>query len=423
LTGEGSHVIEYRSHDLLTNVETTNSIQFIVDDTPPTTTVSVGEPKYQDVELFITSNTEVNLTSADGGVTPVGLDVIQYRIDGGTWQQYASSLTLTGNDGPHVIEYNSTDLLGNTESVNTITLNLDNAPPSTTLSPATGPYTLDTLFTISTTDSGCGVNVTRYRIDGGVLAEYSGGFTLPEGFHNISFFSIDNLDNTEEEKWLEVTIQAPPPNTPPTVTITSPIGGEEWLRGSSHTITWTMHDEQDAYENLTVYVNYTTGGVPYSIAAGLTGMGSYLWMLPDMEAEDVVVNVTVIDSGGLKGWDESGPLTIKTPPRPEAETNYKPIVAVMFAIVLTVVGLWSSRRRPWKGGKDKMAVVKAFIFISLPFILVEAATGVVSLLTRQLSMPPIIGFGTAVDLLVLVVGLMVSIHRILRKAPSLAEDR
>lgn len=414
LTGEGTHIVDIRSHDLLTNEETISSIQLIVDDTPPTTNVSVGQPKYQSTELYITSSTGIDLTPTDGGAVPVGLDHIQYRIDGDTWQQYTSTLTLTGNDGPHVIEYNSTDLLGNIESVNTITLHLDNTPPSTALSPAMGPYTLDTMFTFTASDSGCGLNVTKYRMDGGSWIGYSDGFSLTEGDYNISFYSIDNLDNTEEEKWLDVTVQATVPNTPPTVTITSPANGEEWSVSSSHTVTWTMHDDQDSNENLTIYVNYTTQETTYSIVAGLQGIESYLWTLPDTEADDVVINITIIDTGGLKGWDESH-VTIKASPPPSVETNYKPLIALIFAVVLAVIGLWSSRKRPWKGGEDRRAVAMSFAFTCLPFIIVEVLTGILSVFVDPLKIPPAIGWGTGVDVVILVVGLLFSLLRLARK--------
>jgi hypothetical protein len=54
-----------------------------------------------------------------------------------------------------------------------------------------------------------------------------------------------------------------------------------------------------------------------------------------------------------------------------------------------------------------MAVAKAFMLMSMPFVLAEVATGVVSYLTGQLSIPPSVGPGTAVDLAILVVGLAV----------------
>jgi len=70
---------------------------------------------------------------------------------------------------------------------------------------------------------------------------------------------------------------------------------------------------------------------------------------------------------------------------------------------------------PWNGGKDRMAVVKAFVIFSPLFVLAEAATGVASFLTGQLSMPIPLGIGTAVDLAILLVGLAVAIVLVLRK--------
>jgi len=91
-------------------------------------------------------------------------------------------------------------------------------------------------------------------------------------------------------------------------------------------------------------------------------------------------------------------------------------------IVLVVVGYWSSRRRPWKGGKDRMAVAKAFTFTVMPFVLVETATGIVSLLTGILSISPLIGAGTVIDFLVLAAGLSVFVHKSLRPRDSNRES-
>ena len=101
-------------------------------------------------------------------------------------------------------------------------------------------------------------------------------------------------------------------------------------------------------------------------------------------------------------------------PPPEGAVNYKPLVAALFAIVLAVIGLWSSRRRPWKGGKDRMDALMAFAFASLPFVLAEAVTGIASYLTGQLSIPPVLGIGTAIDSGILVTGLVIALARMLR---------
>jgi hypothetical protein len=303
LTGEGDHSIDWYSVDRAGNVEEVASMLLRVDDTPPVTAISIGEPKYLTGGTYVNSSTPLALSAVDGGV---GSNSTFYRLWDGTWtlwREYSSSLSLAGRDGAWYVEFLSFDYLGNMEVVQNETLILDDTPPVTTISPAAP-------FTLAAADSGCGVNVTMYRIDGGNWTVYTGGFILAEGEHTIYYYSIDNLGNVEQEK----------------------------------------------------------------------------------------------------------SLVVKPPP--EVAVNYKPLVALVFAIILLVAGIWSSKRRPWKGGKDRMAVMKAFTFTSMPFVLAEAATGLVSLLTGQLSIPPPVGPGTALDLAILVAGLAVQGFTVFRPGRS-----
>lgn len=152
----------------------------------------------------------------------------------------------------------------------------------------------------------------------------------------------------------QLTIRAPL-NTPPTINVTYPRGGEVLLKGSSQIITWTMHDSQDVGANLTIYINYTAGGVTNQLAVALKGQLSFAWTLPDIGANDVVVNITVIDTGGLRGWSQSGPFTIKAPPpqsqQPDLPSQYwwlvlAIVVAVVFALLLFAL---ASRKKPEEG--------------------------------------------------------------------------
>jgi hypothetical protein len=277
-----------------------------VDDTPPATAIAIGEPKYLVGGTFVKSSTNVTLSATDGGA---GSNSTFYRLWGGSWTgwlEYPSSFTLAGRDGTWYVEFLSFDRLGNAETVRNETLILDATPPVTTISPAS-PFTLDA------TDSGCGVNVTVYRIDGGDWTVYVGGFTLVEGEHTIYYYSIDYLGNVEQERSFVVT------------------------------------------------------------------------------------------------------------PPPEVAVNYKPIVAVIFAIILLVAGVWSSRRRPWKGGKGRMAVAKAFLIISMPFVLLETATGMISFFTGELSIPPLVGLGAVADIAILLAGLGVAILQALKARSSGAD--
>jgi hypothetical protein len=58
-----------------------------------------------------------------------------------------------------------------------------------------------------------------------------------------------------------------------------------------------------------------------------------------------------------------------------------------------------------------MAVMKSFVLTALPFVLIEAATGILSLSFEPLRIPPLIGWGTGVDCTMLAAGLLVSVIR------------
>jgi hypothetical protein len=109
-------------------------------------------------------------------------------------------------------------------------------------------------------------------------------------------------------------------------------------------------------------------------------------------------------------------------PRPlEVAVIYGPLVALIFAIILLAAGVWSSKRRPWKGRKDRMAVVKEFAIISMPFVLAEATTGIISFISGKLRIPPSVGVGMAVGMAILLVGLGVAILNVLKAKQSKVE--
>ena len=60
-------------------------------------------------------------------------------------------------------------------------------------------------------------------------------------------------------------------------------------------------------------------------------------------------------------------------------------------------------------------MAKAFAITSLPFVLAETATGILSIATGELRIPPLIGIGTAVDLVILLFGLATAVVFVLRK--------
>jgi len=219
ITTEGSHSIMYRSTDNVGNVEIEKILTVIVDDSPPLTTITTGSPHYQvqDV-LYVTSSTVFSITAEDEGS---GVAIIEYMIDNASWQTYDMPFTLAG-EGSHEIAYRAKDKLGNIESTKTFQAIVDNTPPVTDISVGSPKYgaqsgklfvTKDTVFTLAGTDNISGVKATEYRIDGGAWTAYAPFAIQPEGAHIIEYRSIDNVDNVEAVKSLEVVVDNTPPVT------------------------------------------------------------------------------------------------------------------------------------------------------------------------------------------------------------------
>ncbi len=223
LAGEGTHTIDYYSKDNLANTETFRTLSVIVDNTPPVTVITTGEPKYTalDGKIYVTSGTTITLSATD---SLSGVAVTEYRIDSGTWTAYAPFAILA--EGTHTIDYYSRDNVNHIEALKTLSVIVDNTPPVTTITTGDPKYTAPdvkiyvasgTTFTLSATDNLSGVAETEYRIDGGVWTAYA-PLTIPaERQHTIDYFSKDNVNNTEAIKSLIVIVD----NTPPVTTITT----------------------------------------------------------------------------------------------------------------------------------------------------------------------------------------------------------
>ena len=214
LAGEGRHFVGWSSEDFAGNIEAVANATIVVDDTPPAIAIDVGVPRYAGTDLFVTSSTPFSLSASDGGVDPVGLATLEYRFGGGPWIPYRGEFTVGGPDGPKEVEVRAADLLGN-PTADAIAVVLDDTPPVTTPSLRDGTYPPQTTLALSATDGGSGVSRAEVRVDGGAWTTYAAPLHLSEGHHSIGFRSVDNLNNTEAERLLFVTISSEPSSPPP----------------------------------------------------------------------------------------------------------------------------------------------------------------------------------------------------------------
>lgn len=96
----------------------------------------------------------------------------KYRLDGGTWQNYTASFSVTG-DGSHVVEYYSKDVFGGQEVVKSASFKIDQTAPSnpTTINSGCGAQNAvwqntctSPAFSWSGADDHGGVGVQDYHV-------------------------------------------------------------------------------------------------------------------------------------------------------------------------------------------------------------------------------------------------------------------
>ncbi|MDE2509621.1 MAG: hypothetical protein KGL74_00740, partial [Elusimicrobia bacterium] len=217
----GRHSVLYRAVDQTGNVEPAHSLAVSVDATAPVTTLTVSTPNSGG---FVSAATLFSLSAVDpavGGVAS-GAAATRYSLDGGAFAAYTAPFGLVGADGPHVIAYLSADNLGNTESVRSVTFQLDQTPPvaaahvgapSYTASDGTLYVTPATPVTFTAADAGSGVDRIEVAVDGGSYAAYASALTFAEGRHAIFYRAVDRVGNVAPARTLSLRSDATRPMT------------------------------------------------------------------------------------------------------------------------------------------------------------------------------------------------------------------
>jgi len=104
-------------------------------------------------------------------------------------------------------------------------------------------------------------------------------------------------DGWEDGPYSTVFVFTTGANTPPSIAITSPVSGNSWTGATSHTISWTITDENAA--TVMIYANYTSSDGNGVITSG-AGLSSFPWNTPAIDAVNVVVTVDAVDAQGAK---------------------------------------------------------------------------------------------------------------------------
>src|SRR5271157_872210 len=292
----GTFTIGWYSTDNAGNVENTHHITVYIDSSPPMTTFSYTSAWLSGNNTNWVLGTTV-FTAAPGDVGS-GVYLTYYKIDSGSYYTLSSPYTFTiGNltDGMHHLNCYSVDNVGNTQAALHITVQLDTASPTTTISytsawlsgNTTNWVLATTQFTLSPSDgSGSGINTVYYQIDANgynaIGSPYQ--FTLGaigDGTHHVYAYSKDNVGNTQALASVHITVQLDTASPTTTISYTS-----AWLSGNTTnwvlaTTQFTLSPSDDSGSGInTVYYQidangYNAIGSPYQFTLGAIGDGTH----------------------------------------------------------------------------------------------------------------------------------------------------
>jgi len=89
---------------------------------------------------------------------------------------------------------------------------------------------------------------------------------------------------------------------PPSITVTSPNGGESWQRGTSHNITWSSSGDVGSYVKIELY----KGGVRNrTISSSTSNDGSYSWSIPSGQTTGSDYKVKITSTSNSSYYDYS----------------------------------------------------------------------------------------------------------------------
>jgi hypothetical protein len=371
---------------------------------PPVTTLTPGPPNYGTLPTFVTSSTSISLSVTD----PSGYGVLgtYYQIDTLGWMNYSlgGPFTVSG-EGAHAIHYNSTGTVGNVEVTKTYDVVVDDTAPTSSLEIGNPSYTSgvvwvssDTSLSIDAADGGTtpvGVNRTLYRTWAGgwtALQEYSAPFNLDvEGMNYVEFYSVDLLGNQEVVRNETLHVD----DTPPTSTLQPDR---------------TEVDPDETFTLEAIDDGCGVSEIQYSLDGGV--WQTYTEEFSVDEIGEHTISYLSVDN--LDNAEHPRDFEFKVVGLDE---NWKPVVALVFAVILLLCGLFVCKKRSAEAEDNRFW--KMFMLISLPFILAEAVTGIASLVTGSLSIPPAAGVGTILDVGILIVGL---VALLVRRKPEMVES-
>ncbi len=129
---------------------------------------------------------------------------------------------------------------------------------------------------------------------------------------------------------LSVHYQSRPSPSPPVVTLTSPNGGEDWMKTKQYPVTWTAVGN---FGNQPVDLYYSTdnGSTWSTMYLNSANSGFYRWTVPSTETSGALVRIVVEDIDGAVADDVSDATFAIDPPPPKSGEFFAPATGTVMA--------------------------------------------------------------------------------------------
>ncbi|MEK6275346.1 MAG: Ig-like domain-containing protein [Actinomycetota bacterium] len=255
-------------------------------------------------------------------VTETGSGVAStvHRVDGGSFQS-GTSISIPApadhsNDGVHTIEYRTTDVAGNVETLRSATVRIDTTLPTTTDDAPAGWGNSPVTVTLSPADALSGIASTQYRIDGGsfqagtVISISAPADHSNDGVHTIEYRSADNAGNAKPLQTATVRIDTELPSG----ALTAPADGAH-VNGSV-TISASAADLLSGVASVEFLVRPTGSASFTTISTDTTAPYDASWDSSSAAEGDAELEVVVVDNAGLAVTSAIRTVVVDNPPTP-----------------------------------------------------------------------------------------------------------
>jgi len=322
ISDEGAHDVEYYSVDLVGNKEDVKHAKVNIDKSLPSIECYLQPSTPDGKNGWYTGNVEVTLSADDNAS---GVESIKYRIDQNTWKDYNGYFLIT-IEGNHTFTFYAKDYAGY-EITKTTHIKIDKTAPSVNISSPSEGY-VKGIVTIEwnasdNVDEDLNGSISLYLIRNNESIEIASGldntgtyewntFSFKDASYMLQVVATDDAGNNGSNTSQLFTLD----NSPPTIIIDQPRGGEVLGGGQNLVIFWNASDDIDKNLDGTIWISYShDGGTWKNIVEGTSNTGKYTYGISDWDNGNYMIRINATDDAGNTGWAISGNFTVdKTPP-------------------------------------------------------------------------------------------------------------